>query len=42
MQSIGLWLTPIETEEPGREISESSGSLASMLQQGFTVSLIVV
>jgi hypothetical protein len=42
MQSIGLWLMPIEIEGPGREILEGYGSPASMPQQGFTVFLIAV
>jgi len=42
MRFIGLWLMLIETEEPGREISEGFGLLASMLPQGFMVSLIAV
>ena len=31
MQSIGLWPMPIEIGEPGREIFEGYGLVASML-----------
>jgi hypothetical protein len=42
MQFTELWLMPIEIEGRGREILEGFGLLASMLQRGLTVFLIVV
>jgi len=42
MQSIELWLMPIEIGRPEKEIFEDYGSLVSMLQQDFTGSLTAV
>jgi hypothetical protein len=42
MQSIGLWLMPIEIEKLERGIFEDYGSLGSMLPRDFMGSLTVV